>query len=78
MPGLYDPDKYKDLREEELAESGRKCDLCEKKATHLASPFGNPDEAALCDEHFKEWADNNRRRATTKRGVKIEEGRFYG
>jgi len=39
-----------------MAENGRedrKCDMCEEPATHFSSPLGNPDEPALCDEHFE-------------------------
>lgn len=43
-------------RRKEMAENGRedrKCDMCEEPATHFSSPLGNPDEPALCDEHFE-------------------------
>jgi hypothetical protein len=33
----------------------RKCDIegCNRDATHFESPLGNPDEGALCDEHYR-------------------------
>jgi hypothetical protein len=47
----------------DIEEKSRKCDDCEKPATHFESPLGNPDEAALCDEHFKKLMDSQRKEA---------------
>ena len=37
-----------------MAKKQRLCDFCTREATWFASPIDNPDEPALCEEHFKE------------------------
>ena len=36
-------------------EDKRKCDLCDLDAVWYASPTGNPDEPALCQDHFDDY-----------------------
>lgn len=36
----------------------RNCDVCNKPATRFASPARNPDEPALCEEHFAKYKED--------------------
>jgi len=42
---------------EETRKSIRKCDRCALDAVWCESPMWNPDEPALCQDHFDEYIE---------------------
>lgn len=57
MVELYDMEKRR-RNAEELDLEGLKCDFCDKPAVRYSSPFGNPDEPKVCEEHYQSIRNN--------------------